>query len=98
MVVRARVLQGFIFLLAQGVYFNSCRVFKAREKGIAIMSSIFIHVFTKDSDFYVADNSAGDAILEQLARTNPETEVIVKDRDTDEVLVDRQPLSEFLAG
>ena len=59
---------------------------------------LFIHVFTKDGDFYVSDNAAGDAILERLVRTNPETEVIVKDRDTEEPLTTRQPLSEFLQG
>jgi hypothetical protein len=59
---------------------------------------LFIHVFTKDGDFYVSDNNAGDDILEQLVRANSETEVIVKDRDTHEALTDRKLLSEFLQG
>jgi hypothetical protein len=53
--------------------------------------NITIHVFTKDGDFYVADNNAGDDVLDHLVRTDPEAEVVVEDRDTHEALTDRKP-------
>jgi len=56
----------------------------------------YCHVFSKQGDFYVSDSNAGDDVLYQVARDDPSATVIIKDRDTDEVVISEQLLSEYL--
>jgi len=60
--------------------------------------ALYFHVFTKQGNFYVSDTNAGDDVLYQVAHDDPSAEVIIKDRDTEEVVIDKQLLSEYLKG
>jgi len=58
--------------------------------------TFYYHVFTKQGNFYVSDNNAGDDVLNQAAHDDPNATVIIKDRDTDEIVIGEQLLRDYL--